>query len=311
MPKGIFLDLDGTLLKSNKTITPRAEKIIKKFTKKGDYVFLETGKSFLSSVNYHRQLELKTPLITSQGQVVSFFKRNAYDHHIKPMNIDHLKYIIRDYLFQGKIINVLVDAFDVVYAEHKLGNLFDLIDEEHIEVKKLNYDDLSDMKKIIACFVEIRPMPIKKLIQFTKILNEVFHKDYVFSFWMTDGNLPIISIKPYGIDKWKAVEIAKKEYPDMDQIISFGNGFNDKQMLEKADLSFAMSNSNKAIKKFATYVTILDNNNDGVADELEKLYEQFYGEKIVPNTVVVKKKNKLVRKPAKKKIVKKSIQEKK
>lgn len=75
-------------------------------------------------------------------------------------------------------------------------------------------------------------------------------------------------MKSFG--KWDAIEYIKT-IDKLDAVIAFGNGWNDRFVLQNADLSFAMLNAKDVVKKFATKVTERDNNNDGVVFELEKL----------------------------------------
>lgn len=274
---GIFLDLDGTLLQTDKQISQRTKDIIQKFVDKDDIVILETGKSFASSYHWHRELDLDTPLVTSQGQVISYYDRekDIFDHHIQPLDISNLSHLLVDNFITGKIINIVVDCFDTVYMDHEFGNLYDLISEKHVKIKTLNYQKLIQLKNVVGCYVELSPTESDRIKDTVKTLNKIFKDQYKFAFWMTDGSLPIINIKPAFVDKWRAVEVAEKLY-DINRIISFGNGYNDKTMLEGAHIGFAMKNSARAIKKSGNNITKFDNNNDGVAIALEKLYNALY-----------------------------------
>ena len=55
----------------------------------------------------------------------------------------------------------------------------------------------------------------------------------------------------------------------MAQTIAFGDGGNDVNMLQMAGVGVAMGNASDAVKAFAGYAT-LSNEEDGVADFLEK-----------------------------------------
>ena len=57
-------------------------------------------------------------------------------------------------------------------------------------------------------------------------------------------------------------------------IITFGDGENDIDMISKANYGFAMKNAADNIKKKAKYITTKDNDNDGVIFELKKILKR-------------------------------------
>ena len=57
----IVLDLDGTLLTDNKTISSRTKKTLLKLKEDGHEVMIATGRPFRSSELYYRELGLTTP----------------------------------------------------------------------------------------------------------------------------------------------------------------------------------------------------------------------------------------------------------
>jgi hydroxymethylpyrimidine pyrophosphatase-like HAD family hydrolase len=54
------------------------------------------------------------------------------------------------------------------------------------------------------------------------------------------------------------------------QTMAFGDSMNDESMILKAEHGVAMANALEHIKNVANYVTLKDNNNDGIADFLEQ-----------------------------------------
>ena len=52
--------------------------------------------------------------------------------------------------------------------------------------------------------------------------------------------------------------------------MAFGDSMNDESMIEKCGYGVAMANGNPYIKKIADFVTDKTNNEDGVADFIEK-----------------------------------------
>ena len=58
-----------------------------------------------------------------------------------------------------------------------------------------------------------------------------------------------------------------------EEVIAFGDGYNDLSMIEYAGLGVAMANAVDGVKERANYVT-LSNDEDGIYDCLKKLEEK-------------------------------------
>ena len=72
------------------------------------------------------------------------------------------------------------------------------------------------------------------------------------------------------VDKWYALEnLAKKIGIRKEEIIAIGDNVNDLQMVKNAGLGVMMGNSAPYIKETAD-VVVKDNDNDGVAEAIEK-----------------------------------------
>ena len=75
---------------------------------------------------------------------------------------------------------------------------------------------------------------------------------------------------PYSVNKGSALQYFLRYFDAKpSELIAFGDGMNDKEMLELAGYSYAMENAEPALKKIAKYIAP-SNNNDGVLQVLEK-----------------------------------------
>lgn len=66
----IALDLDGTLLKDDKTISPKTKTVLNKAREMGHVVMIATGRPFRSSELYYRELGLDTPIVNFNGAFI-------------------------------------------------------------------------------------------------------------------------------------------------------------------------------------------------------------------------------------------------
>ena len=72
------------------------------------------------------------------------------------------------------------------------------------------------------------------------------------------------------VDKYNAIiEIAKKENIEPQDIISFGDGLNDIEMIRRCGVGVAMGNALPEVKENAKFVT-LSNDEDGIKVFLEE-----------------------------------------
>ena len=55
-----------------------------------------------------------------------------------------------------------------------------------------------------------------------------------------------------------------------DNLMACGDGLNDCSMIHFAGVGVAMQNAEPPVKEAADYVTVADNNHDGVAEAIEK-----------------------------------------
>lgn len=64
----VLIDLDGTLLDGEGTITPRTRRAIRALADAGLEVVLCTGRSFHGTIDYHRALDLDTAIVSYNGE---------------------------------------------------------------------------------------------------------------------------------------------------------------------------------------------------------------------------------------------------
>lgn len=73
------------------------------------------------------------------------------------------------------------------------------------------------------------------------------------------------------VDKWFALEfLLGKINIAKENVIAIGDNVNDKKMIEQSGLGIAMKKSTPKVTEIADFVTNFDNNNDGVAEAIEK-----------------------------------------
>lgn len=269
MTKGIFIDLDGTLLNDEHELTNNSKNVLRQIADQGIFIYLITGMSREKALKWYEELGLKTFLITSMGQVIS------KPGEAKSRNIIHSNIIcsalkaIDDLAKSIKINNFAFETVDgelIVGKQKHNSDILKLIGNEKITLFE---KDAHAKLETTNTYVEVENTTIENLDRIVSKLNKQ-NSDFLYEYWIPENNLPIIHLRMKSFGKWDAIEYIKT-IDKLDTVIAFGNGWNDRFVLQNADLSFAMLNAKDVVKKFATRVTERDNNNDGVVFELKKL----------------------------------------
>ena len=92
--KAIFLDLDGTALTSEHTISENLKNKLNELEKRGVKIFIATGRTFTSVSPFIEMLKIKNPVITyNGGRIVDpTTKKKIYE---KPLDANAVEKIIK------------------------------------------------------------------------------------------------------------------------------------------------------------------------------------------------------------------------
>lgn len=259
MYKLMAIDMDGTLLRNDKTISKETKEALKKARKKGVKVVLATGRPIDGVMRYLEELDL----IHNNEYVLSF--NGAI---IKEIGTG--KVICRDVL-KGQ------DFIDLYKLSKKLGVNIHAFSEEGCITPKMNkYSELEgsingiqviekDISKINSeeDIIKIMMIDEPEILQIAidKLPKEIYDKytvvrsaPYFLEFLSKTCN------KGEGIEKLsKYLSISREE------VICIGDAGNDSHMIEFAGLGVAMENAFPEIKEIADFVTT-SNEEDGVAN---------------------------------------------
>lgn len=253
--KLIAVDMDGTLLNSNKEITAKTANAIRRAIQQGVIFTFSTGRPMQGVEKYRQQLDLKFPIITYNGAMLV---RGDTKDVIYSVNLDTNDVVKIWQLGQSLGTTMCVWSCNRLYCN--------VLNERAYDYAKLTGMDpqlLKDISSILLCGV-------------TKIL---YYDDVdKISHWQHEiqptifGSVTFCTSQPKFLEFFnssvsKAVAMAKigEMYGISSQeMIAIGDGLNDISMLEYAGLGVAMANAPDEVKKHADYVT-LSNDQDGVA----------------------------------------------
>ena len=263
--KLVAIDLDGTLLSSDKNVSEKNFKIIKKLRDKGIFVVIATGRPvggfswILDCLNLFSNDDYS---ITNTGSLV-IKNKDKSDISKKILHID-------DYLNLKKIIN---DKLQIgIYNKYNLYNNSDNINKHfQFESKLLKMPiEKFDEKNKNQSVDRITIMGDRERVdEFEKNHNKNLLKTY-----QTVRNVPeVFEVLNKEADKGQALErLCKILNIDINSTLAIGDSNNDKSMLEIAGFSATCSNGRKSVKEMVDIVSAYSNDQDGVSNILEKIF---------------------------------------
>lgn len=262
--KMVVFDMDGTLLNRNHHLSERTIASIKMIANEGITVLLATGRMTSAVKNHLEKLGTPGLVISHNGALVKDVKTGKiYHHETVPKNV--VMKILE--LLEGKETVVHFNFDDDIYLT--VSNPYS--DQYSQELKVyLNYAD--SLKYLKEEPTSILLMDSKDLLKqlLTSMSNQFLEEfDYVMMPWRED--IWWLQLLPANTSKGKGVlQTAKFLGVQPEEIISFGDSYNDIEMLQISGLGIAMGNAVSELKEVADFVT-LSNQEDGVALALEAL----------------------------------------
>lgn len=264
--KILFTDLDGTLLNDERQISYENRKAIKKALDQNKIIVITTGRPLPSALLLVEELGLTSEgcfAITYNGGVI-------YDcYHKKPiykatLPIEHVKYIF-DIARKNNIhCNTYSDTH--VISEKKTLEL-----EKYCERIKAQYEIVDNINTYLT------DEPVKAVMlslagrdKLSKIKEEMetwcngivncyFSSAYILEFGSLEAT------------KGNALKyLCNYLNIPIENSIAAGDEENDISMLHAAGIGVVMANASNEIKKYGDYVTTRNNNNDGIAEIINK-----------------------------------------
>lgn len=262
--KLIALDLDGTLLTTDKKLTDRTKATLKAAREKGVKVVLTTGRP-LKAMDFFLK-ELSTDghddeyTITFNGGLVQKNTGEILDKTV--FSIDDVSRIYEE----TEKLNIPLDAISE-------GIVYQIQSDQESLYAQFNpaltfiptaFEDLSSQITYNKCVTAFAQEPLDAAIQ--KISPELFDKYEIFK-----SRELLLEWSPKNVHK--ATGLAKLiEHLGIDrsQVMACGDEANDLSMIEWAGLGVAMQNAVPEVKAVANVVTPMTNDEEAVAWAIEK-----------------------------------------
>ncbi|SFE72803.1 Cof-type HAD-IIB family hydrolase [Alteribacillus iranensis] len=259
----IALDLDGTLLKNDKTISTRTYQALRKAAAAGHILAIATGRPYRASKMYYQQLGMKTPIVNSNGAYVHHPGDFSYKAHHSPLDLETAKTVI-DTCEAFDVYNILAEVVDDVFLNN--------YDEQFLDMLAISTEPAAfgNLKRILP--TDPTSMLVYPKAENAEELQNIISGKKSQGVNQRSWGAPYHMIEVIRAGNNKAMGLRKvTEYCNvtMDDVIAFGDEVNDLEMLSEAGLGVAMGNASAEAKSAANHVT-LSNEENGIAIFLEE-----------------------------------------
>ncbi|MBF1994532.1 pyridoxal phosphatase [Serratia symbiotica] len=260
----IALDLDGTLLDNQKRILPQSLAALAEARAAGVEVVVVTGRHHIAIHPFYQALQITTPAICCNGTYLYDFQQKkvlAAD----PLPQDQARLVLQ--MLKQSDINALMYVDDAMLYQVPSSNV----------IRSL-------------AWAETLPKAQRPTLQQVNSLAQAADEaQSIWKFALSHADIPALRHFAEALEKelglaceWSwhdQVDIAKSgnskgkrlqqwvsaQGLSMDQVVAFGDNYNDLSMLEAVGLGVAMGNADDAIKARAD-LTIADHMQPGIAE---------------------------------------------
>ncbi|MGL5254586.1 MAG: Cof-type HAD-IIB family hydrolase [Brevinema sp.] len=271
--KAIAVDCDGTLINSREELSSRTKAALKAVLETGRHVYMATGRSVEAAKAIALDAGINRYMVNYNGAVLWNFQTNSIDREI----------LIDSQICLG-VYNLLRDAkidflfyekgqasyeFEGVFMEVYLNRLKQL--GVRTEAVSFANSSFSNTQKIMVFAKDDVILNTVKSIQhlYGDKLNLLVSRPYAHN-KVVDIECTFLEIVSLKTDKAVMLEeLATIEGFTLDNIMTFGDEFNDIRMLQNTGWGVAMGNAPKEVQNVANDVTLW-HDEDGIAVYLEK-----------------------------------------
>jgi Cof subfamily protein (haloacid dehalogenase superfamily) len=259
----IAIDLDGTLLTPQRTISTRTRHALEQAIASGITIIIATGQTRAEMRAICQGIPLRGPQIVYNGAMITDFETGAIiDEQLVPIEaIPAALSILRDLKFYRSY-----HTYEDVYADQDTPN-----------VRNWYHPPVAPVIEI-ADVASLYPQPCIKISAIGAAISlrekrAQLEKHFAGQLYVTQSSHDVLDLLHPQISKGHALRtLADKMSISPTEVVAIGDNHNDIGMLRFAGLGIAMGNAHDEVKANANTVT-LSNGEDGVAVVIERILD--------------------------------------
>ena len=265
-------DLDGTLLRSDMTISDESAAILNRLTKNGVLFTFATARSFSSAQPLLKKLNLSCPAVTFNGVFVIDPKTG--EHIIENLFSQKSLDIAKEFIVSESIAPLVYSYIDgrerVSFLRERLDDVRGYVDARKGDKRLRPVKDYKELFEGNVFYITLINPKTDYLL-----LSEVFSRDNGFAtntmYDTYDRSQIWYEIFNKNASKASAV-LQVMELTHADRLVCFGDNNNDISMIRSADTGVAVSNACDALKTEADVV--IGSNDEGAVAEFIRQREE-------------------------------------
>ena len=263
MTKAVFFDIDGTILDKEHGIpelTPRVQNALRSLQKQGHYIFIATGRPYsfmqkdILDFGFNGFVMSNGALDMLDGKVL--FQSELDSKAVKKMcdfaETENIEYMLESYpnTYWKKNFKACENFFKKIGVDYS-GFTTDF-DIEKISISKLEFISArKDLEELEIAYKKILATP-------------------GFTGWADPFHFKTMEVYSDKVSKATGIlKVLKHLNIDVKNSYAFGDGYNDKEMIQTVGTGFVMGTAKDDLKQFADHI-VPSVHDDGVAVGIEK-----------------------------------------
>ncbi len=262
--KAIVLDIDGTLLHSNRSVSPENLQALRECVDAGIDIWIATARSY-RTVFEETGVLFGVDFIEPKG----VFHNGAYA-------VNKLNGYMKHYPLQHELVTEILDLAESIEPDirialqNKEDHSFKFLEVETLEFWACTRDECID-------YSAARTLPASKIAIWDeeRDLTNLYQKlqsrfSDSLTMFLSDSNTWILIMSKEASKEQALLDILSHHGISSDEVVTFGDGHNDLGMIQTFGCGIAMGNAVKELKKVAKHVT-LSNDEHGVNHALRDI----------------------------------------
>jgi Cof subfamily protein (haloacid dehalogenase superfamily) len=279
--KLLVLDVDGTLLNSNREMSERTIKTLKKVQQNGVRIALATGRPTYGVLPYAKAIDLDF----NDGYIISYNGAKVleastgkilFERTIDPKMVPYLEKQAE----RGGCVLAFYENDEVVATDTSNHHIVDEAQMNNMALRQV--DSISEAMGGLKDDTKLWPTEVILVNDDEQMLTglEEYLQRHLNGVMDTIHSNPYyLEIVGYQVGKSHAMSaLVQKLGISMKEVLAFGDGRADINMLQMAGTGIAMGNAPEEVKRCADYIT-LSNDEDGAAIAIERAFEEEHEKK--------------------------------
>lgn len=252
----LALDLDGTLLRTDKTISPRTDRALDDVQRRGHRIVVATARPPRTTEQLLDGRVSKAPRVYYTGAIVAIDNKRV---HYRTIDCSVAQSILN-------LLNALTPNGTPIFYE---------IDDHLFTNRRMApHQGIPVDQTVVDLDLPLTGSPVKIVVDLRQLSDTSFLAELPSSVRHVVADGAIAMIMPHDVSKAAGVSVVLDRWSaTFDHVIAIGDDLSDMDLIEQASLGVAMDNGHPDVKAMADRIAPT-NDDDGVAMMLEQLIEE-------------------------------------